>query len=234
MKRLGALVAAVFISACAGNTSPSASSPASGPSVPPRPSAATTPKGAPSAAALKPGEPWLIYGGFPEGLYLVRTDGSDGHRVDIGHDGVPFGPSWSADGERIVFVMKDAATPDGSIWTADANGSHARKLYGYEPDGCNLGAYWPVWAPDGRRLALLCYHGSATDALTSISVLDTTTMKRTDLVTFRGPETTDNPPSWSPDGTMLTFEIIHWDPTGQFLDPRSWRRSRPLAARFGA
>lgn len=221
---------AISVAACGGTaTSPAPSAPpgafsstssaaSSEPTLASSPPAATTPTAASAAAAPKPGEPWLLYAWYPDAMYLVRPDGSDRQRLDLGVEGVPFAPSWSADGKRIVFVMKDAATPDGSIWTANADGSGAKKLYGYEADACNLGAYWPVWAPDGRRLALVCYHGTEANALTSISVLDTTTMRKTDLVSFRYPETTDNPPSWSPDGKMLTFEIIHWDPTDQFLD----------------
>lgn len=77
-------------------------------------------------------------------------------------------PAWSADGQRIAFVLRGDAssTPNEAIWTANADGSDAALLY----DG--NGEY---------------------------------------------PETVDNPPSWSPDGTTLAFDIITWDPTDTSL-----------------
>jgi Tol biopolymer transport system component len=136
--------------------------------------------------------------------------------------GEPFAVSWSPDGERLVFVIRDETTPSGSIWTADVDGSDLAPLYGQAGE-CVNGAFWPVWAPDGRRLALVCYQddGSetreATEWWTNVSVLDTATMTRTDVARMTWPESTDNPPSWSPDGTMLAFAIDTWDPTDSFI-----------------
>jgi Tol biopolymer transport system component len=176
----------------------------------------------PSPVVPGPDGSWLLYGWYPESLYLVRPDGSERQRLDLGLQGEPFAPSWSPDGERIVFVMRDAQTPNGAIWTADADGSDAALLYDGQGE-CIDGAAWPVWAPDGERLALVCYGNDgtatteATDWWAAISVLDTATIGRTDLARLTWPEYTDNPPSWSPDGTMLTFEVITWDPTDSFV-----------------
>jgi Tol biopolymer transport system component len=175
----------------------------------------------PDPQPIEPGEAWLAYTWYPDTLYLVRPDGSDRRAVELGVPGEPFAVSWSPDGERLAFMIRDAADPKGSTWAANADGSDLARLYG--SDQCNDGAAWPVWAPDGERLALVCYanDGTATTEATewwaAISVLDPATMTRTDLARMVWPESTDNPPSWSPDGTMLTFEIITWDPTDSFL-----------------
>ncbi len=176
---------------------------------------------APSAPPIEPGDPWLAYTWYPEKLYLVRPDGTDRHVVELNVPGEPFAVSWSPDGERLAFMIRDAADPSGSIWTANTDGSDLARLYG--SDQCSDGAAWPVWAPDGERLALVCYANDGTETTeatewwANVSVLDTETMTRTDVARLTWPEYTDNPPSWSPDGTMLTFEIITWDPTDSFV-----------------
>jgi hypothetical protein len=168
--------------------------------------------------ALAPAEPWLIFAWYPDALYLVRPDGSDRHALDLDVPGEPFAPSWSADGQRIAFVLRGDAssTPNGAIWTANADGSDAAVFYDGNGE-CSDGAYWPSWSPDGTRLALVCYAIEGEAGLSRISVLDVATMERADYVTLTYPETVDNPPSWSPDGSELAFEIITWDPTDTFL-----------------
>lgn len=231
MKTRLALIA-ILVAACA---APGAGATADQPVTSARPSAPATsvasPTAVPSASAsdlasppaaegtftVEPGEPWLVYGWYPKSLFLVRPDGSDRHRLPLAVDGEPFAPSWSADGERLVFVVRDTATPNGSIWTADANGANAAPLYGTTGE-CNDGAFWPAWSPDGTRLAMICYDTRNEAGETSVSILDPATGERTDLASLRYPDTIDNPPSWSPDGTALTFEIIRWDPTDQFVE----------------
>lgn len=180
------------------------------------------PPASPPAAAgpidLKPGDVWLAYVWYPGALFLVRPDGSDRHRLPTGISDDPAAVSWSADGERLVFGVRGGTSGNGTIWTSAADGSDAAPLYGAKPGECGDGAFWPVWSPDGSTLAIVCADIIGSDGLTRVSLLDPRTRTRTDLVTFTYPETVDNPPSWSPDGTTLTFEIIHWDPTDTFLD----------------
>jgi len=183
----------------------------------------------PSTSSLRSGEPWLIYAWYPDALYAVRPNGSDRRRLDIGVPGTPFSPAWSADGQRIVFVMRGdaSATPNGSIWTANADGSGAAMLY----DGackCTDGVFWPSWSPDGKRLALVCYYNNAQGGFGEISVLDPVTKVRTALVKLRYPETVDNPISWSPDGSTLAFEDFTWDPTDTFV-AKSFIATVPMA-----
>ncbi len=183
-----------------------------------RPSPSVPPSSEPTPVAINPGEPWLIAAWYPDSLWVVRPDGSDRQALDLGVPGEPFAPTWSADGEQIAFVLRGDAssTPNGAIWTANADGSDATLFYDGD-DECNAGTYWPSWSPDGTRLAMVCYQIEGDTGFSSISVLDVATMTRTDFVTLTYPETVDNPPSWSPDGSTLAFEIITWDPTDTFL-----------------
>jgi Tol biopolymer transport system component len=214
-----AAASVLALSACAGPAATPASSPASSVVATASPTAAPTVTATPAASAaptatpivIRPGEPWLVFAWFPNSLFLVRPDGSDRHRLEIGVEGEPFAPSWSPDGARIAFVMRDAKTPNGSIWTAAADGSGAALLYDGNGE-CDEGAFWPVWSPDGTRLAMVCYYVKGTTSFEAISVLDPATKVRTDVATLEGSDPVDNPISWSPDGSTLAFEILTWDP----------------------
>jgi Tol biopolymer transport system component len=156
---------------------------------------------------------WLVAAWYPDQLYLVHPDGTNYHALDLDVPGVPFAPSWSVDGKALVFVVWSDVEA-GSIWTADVDGTHPRELLDSQ-DGCPQGAFWPVWSPDGSRLAIVCYHpqGDLAGAVSAISVLDPQDGSVTELVGVDYPSTIDNPPSWSPDGTRLAFEVLRWDST---------------------
>jgi TolB protein len=169
--------------------------------------------------AVLPGEPWLVYGwaAEPGGWYLalMRPDGSDAHRILTDVPGEHKAAAWSPDGLTLAFVVQDADTPNGSIWMSRADGTGAALLSagGIE---CPVGLFHPAWSADGTKLAVVCYPGG--DVTSSIAVLDLATRSLTRLATFTYPEVLDNAPTWSPDGTSIAFDILHWDPTGQFLD----------------
>jgi Tol biopolymer transport system component len=169
--------------------------------------------------AVLPGEPWLVYGWAvdPGGWYLalMRPDGSDAHRIVTDVPGEHKRASWSPDGLTLAFVVQDADTPNGSIWTARADGTGAALLSAGGTE-CPVGLFHPAWSPDGTKLAVVCYPGG--DDTFSVAVLDLATKSLKRLATFSLPEFLDNAPTWSPDGTSIAFDILHWDPTGQFLD----------------
>ncbi|MEO7664665.1 MAG: hypothetical protein ABIV26_06020 [Candidatus Limnocylindrales bacterium] len=213
-----------LVAACAGGARPSSGS-TEGPTPTPKSqvsasSTATppTPSDSPSRFPILPGEQWLAFAWYPDVLYLVHPDGSGRHPLDIGVAGIPFSPAWSPDGKRLAFVLRGdtSPTPNGSIWTANADGSDAAMLY-EDKNGCSDGSFWPSWSPDGTRLSMVCYYQTADGGFGDISILDPVTKVRTAVATLKYPDTVDNPVSWSPDGKTLAFEIITWDPTDQFL-----------------
>jgi Tol biopolymer transport system component len=75
--------------------------------------------------------------------------------------------------------------------------------------------FHPSWSPDGTRLSLVCY---GKDDSSSLSVLDLKSMALTRIATVAYPFFMDNPSSWSPDGTSIAFDVVHWDPSDTFLD----------------
>ncbi len=220
------IVALVTAAACspagAGSPTPSVSTTAtSSPTLAATtaPTLGPTATATPTSIAVLPGEPWLVYGWSvpPRGWYLalMRPDGSDAHKILTEVPGEHKGASWSPDGRTLAFVVQDNDYPEGSIWTANADGSGAALLSGGGTE-CPVGLFHPAWSPDGTKLAVVCYPGG--DDTFSVAVLDLATKSLTRLATFTLPENLDSAPTWSPDGTSIAFAILRWDPTGQFLD----------------
>jgi Tol biopolymer transport system component len=192
-------------------------------STPPLATATPTPASAPSSTpassplAVKDGEPWLVYGWARDEswyLALMRPDGADAHEIITDVPGEQKVAVWSPDGQTLAFVVRDAHSPEGSVWTANADGTGAALLSrgGVE---CPVGLFHPSWSPDGTKLALVCYPGGDQE---SIAVMDLATKSIQRLATYTPPDHLDNAPTWSPDGTLIAFDIQHFDPTGLSLD----------------
>jgi Tol biopolymer transport system component len=230
-RRVSSIALVAMFIGCSGTASPAPSTGGTAPSAlassaPTRtasasPGASTAPPSpSPSGLAVRDGESWLLYAWFAPGkstrdVFLVRADGTDGHAILGDVPGVHWSPSWSSDGKRIVFIVTDAVTPDGSIWTAAADGSAAARLS--DGDGaCPDGMAHPSWSPDGTRIAFICYPDPG-GKQGSVAILDLASHLVTRLTTVKWPEHLDGAPTWSPDGRSLAYAILHWDPTDQFI-----------------
>ncbi len=219
-QRLAILLAVVLLAsaACATGTV------SSGTSASPAAASTSTPLAATpvfTPVAVLAGEPWIVYG-WPRvtgdgrwAIFLMRPDGSGAHEIAADVPGEHKGPAWSSDGSKLAFVVQDTDHPEGSIWTANADGSGAALLSAGGTE-CPVGLFHPAWSADGTKLAVVCYPGG--DDRESIAVLDVATKSLRRLADFTHPESLDTAPTWSPDGTSIAFAIQHWDPTGTFLD----------------
>src|SRR2546421_12939872 len=80
------------------------------------------------------------------GIYVMGEDGSSQTRLtnNAAGDGEP---SWSPDGQRIVFTTY--RTPNAAIYVMNADGSGQTQL----TSGAAAPDAKPSWSPDGRQIA---------------------------------------------------------------------------------
>lgn len=122
-------------------------------------------------------------------IYTINRDGSGRRRLRTGTAGRDSSPSWSPNGQRIVF----ANTP----------GHHTRSsVYSVRPDGTHRalvvrGASYPAFSPDGAKIAVASRCGIK---LTTLAGRDVT--PRTGGCRAIG---LSGVPVWSPDGQQIAI-----------------------------
>ena len=106
-------------------------------------------------------------------------------------------PSWSPDGQHIVFDSNRRGKAD--IYVMGADGSNPRRLTEH-PDW----AAYPSWSPDGQHIAFMSEHDGS-DVGSDIYVIGADGSNRRNL-------TNDSEwhysPSWSPDGRHIAFVTV--------------------------
>lgn len=121
---------------------------------------------------------------------VVNADGSDPVVVPNTQQGNA--PSWSPDGERLLFTSDRSG--NDSIYVVDVDGSNLRRLTdnGHHNDNA-------VWSPDGQRIAF----SSDRDGQNDIFVMDGDGNYQQNLT--RESHLWADIPGWSADGSRIIF-----------------------------
>ena len=114
-------------------------------------------------------------------LCLVNTDGTGG-RVLV-KSFAAAAPSWSPDGQRIVF-----ARPNKGIYVVAADGAGLHRLASGPDD-------YPAWSPDGKRIAFTTDSG--------LWIMDADGSHKRRLTVDSNWD--DLGPAWSPGGDLIAF-----------------------------
>ena len=181
---LGLLLAGVFLTAC-GTPLPS-----------PPPSLTPTPAGPCRIAYEQDGD-----------IYVRDCDGS-GILQLTSHRRRDAWPSWSPDGQRVVFCSNREGQfgtlghAPSALYVVNADGSNLTRLTS-EVEDIDL---FPAWSPDGSRIAF--------NRNCDLAVINP---DGSDLWTWESDEVCVSYPAWSPDGTRLAF--ASWQPASSPAEP---------------
>ncbi|HET7746992.1 MAG TPA: basic secretory protein-like protein, partial [Vicinamibacteria bacterium] len=158
-----------------------------------------------SAGAFDPTGRRFAFGGVRKGRPVLSIiDPSDGDRLqEIRFEELDeiFDPSWSPEGNRIVFAALSGGFTD--LFVVDLNGERLQRL--------TRDAYadlQPSWSPDGRTIAFVSdrFTTSLENLRAGAYGLAALTVGSTDIRPLPGFEGAKNiDPQWSPDGRSLYF-----------------------------
>lgn len=105
--------------------------------------------------AWSPDGEWIIfmrnwYNEAQDGLWLMKPDGSEAHRIIPGQYSNPRRAFWSPDGRRLAYEgPKSPGDFSFEVWVAEADGGNPRRLTSLDK---NKSAWEPKWSPDGQRI----------------------------------------------------------------------------------
>jgi TolB protein len=134
--------------------------------------------------------PWTCKDDCNADIYVMDSSGSNITRLTK-NPGYDFYPSWSPDGQWIVFTSERDGNRE--IYIMKSDGTNVIRLTENSTDDVS-----PSWSPNGRQIAFASNRGGKYD----IYIMDndgTNVIRLTDSLGWNGD------PAWSPDGSLLAF-----------------------------
>ena len=141
-----------------------------------------------------------------QAIWEVNADGSDLHKVwepPTTHTGIDDGPSFTPDGERIVFTRCCPKVSGYALWMINADGTGLTQVTdesvppGVDGPSDNL----PQVSPDGTRIA---YHRNVNEQNRVVTV----NIDGGDRRQLTDPALNAQFPNWSPDSKQVVFEMF--------------------------
>ena len=134
-------------------------------------------------------------------LMVSLLDGSNAKQITDGSS-IAWNNHWSPDGKLIAFTGRNDPKGEVAIFVVNADGESRRQVTHIPAE--EGGAQWPVWSPNGRRLAVQVnsrrQKGSA-----HIWIVDVATGNAHKLAAHNEAYL-DETPVWLPDGKHLAFQ----------------------------
>jgi len=150
----------------------------------------------------------LIYapGPVPEASTSIYFVGRSGEMARVPIEAgmwTSWGPRLSPSGDRIVFWGPDPAGMSGGqavarVWLYDFTRQNTQALTGTE----QVGAFWPIWSPDGR---FVVYGGMGTGGRQDLMSIPADGTGPPELL-YEGDAMGKQPYSWAPGGNGLVFQ----------------------------
>ena len=127
-------------------------------------------------------------------IYVMGIDGSDPTRLTNDPATTEFYPSWSPDGEKVVFTANITNQNNNEIYVVDSDGSDAATRLTETPAFDSA----PAYSPDGTKIAFM----SNRDGDNEVFVMGSDGAGPTNLT---NDEADDYDPAFSPDGRRIAF-----------------------------
>ena len=174
--------------------------------------------GAASTASPTPTRPpitgWIAYQsarGGTQGIRLVRSDGTDDHEIMAADPQQHLAPSWSPDGNTLVFERAEASGA-GSVWKWDQVSDRSVAITHCKAP-C-LSDEFPSFDPTGTRVTFVRTIGpldsSHRAAECGIWIADLRSGTEKQLTSIPRCETTPSTPRWAADGKRIVYTLERW------------------------